>query len=70
MERDLYAIAKSLAREQDCSVSAAVTNLLRGALLSARKRRPAAARRNGLPVVRGRQPFTSADVYRLDTQSA
>ena len=71
LENDLYATAKSLARELNCSVSAAVHELLRRALKPAKVSPPkAAGRSNGLPVVRGRRAFSSEDVYRIESEAA
>ena len=71
LEPDLYALAKSLARAEDCSVSAAVNRLLRRALSGAAKqdgqpRRP--AKRNGFAISHGRQPITVDTVRRVETQ--
>lgn len=71
LEGDLYAMAKSLARELNCSVGAAVTELLRRALGPAKPAKARAANRsNGLPVVRGRRAFSSEDVYRIESEAA
>jgi len=62
LEPDLYALAKSLAKEEDCTISAAVNRLLRRSLRvggkTGRRRR-----RNGFVISRGKKPVT-ADVIR------
>jgi hypothetical protein len=67
LEDDLYAIARSLARTGDCSISVAVNKLLRRGLES---REPGSVRRRrgGLPVVRCPKSFTSEAVYALDAE--
>ena len=67
LEPEIYAIARSLAKAEDCSLSAAVNRLLRRAL-SPRLPQPARragnpSKRNGFHVSRGRQPIT-ADIVR------
>lgn len=77
LDSDLYAVAKSLARESDSSLSAAVNQLLRRALaqpaepetgsqLMAGKR----VGKAGLPSVSCDHSFTSDDVYRMDAETA
>jgi hypothetical protein len=72
LERDLYAIARSLAQADGSSISQAVNKLLRRALEpTAPPPRPRARTRSDvdlLPVVKGERPFTSEDVYRIDEQ--
>jgi len=71
LEGDLYAMAKSLARELNCSIGAAVTELMRRALRPAKPAKTkAVSRSNGLPVVQGRQVFSSEDVYRIESEAA
>ncbi|MBM3859546.1 MAG: hypothetical protein FJ395_07850 [Verrucomicrobia bacterium] len=71
LESDLYATAKSLARKLNCSVSAAVHELLRRSLRPAPVVPPKTARRsNGLPIVHGRRAFGSEDVYRIEIEAA
>ena len=63
LEADLYLTAKSLAIAQDCSISAAINQLLR------RKLEPTPIpkrRKNSFPVAPGRRRFTSEDVYRIE----
>ena len=69
LDDDLYAVARSLAREGGTSVSAAVNLLLRR-LLEATPTSPGTTDRTGLPVVPGTQVITSDDVYRVDQESA
>lgn len=77
LDKDLYAVAKSLAREEDSSLSTAVNVLLRRALerpatipaAGGRKRRSPVGRA-GLPQVRCERAFSSDDVYRLDSETA
>jgi hypothetical protein len=66
LDEDLYAIARSLAQAEDCTISAAVNRLVRRSLEGAvaggtTGRRQ--AKRNGFVVSRGRVPVT-ADVVR------
>ncbi len=72
LEDDLYAIAHSLAKAEDTSVSAAVNKLLRRAF---EPRAAAPATRKGkrkmrnsdyLSPSKGARPFTSEDVYRIE----
>lgn len=65
LEDDLYAIAKSLAAAEQCSLSEAVNRLVRRGLEPSR----AAPRRRGFPTVRGTRPLSSEDVYRIDTEA-
>ena len=74
LDDELYAVAKSLARESGVSASAAVNLLLRRALAppSAAPRAQRGAARSGkagLPLVRCGRAFTSDDVYRADAES-
>ena len=68
LEPDLYGLAKSLAKAEDCTVSAAVNRLLRRSLPGSaeygarRTARP--AKRNGFAISRGKRPIT-ADTVRL-----
>jgi hypothetical protein len=72
LESDLYALARSLAKEEDCTVSAAVNRLLRRSLPGGAKqgRQPSgrAARRNGFVISRGRQPITADTVRRVESE--
>jgi len=68
LEPDLYQILKSLARERDATLNAALHELLRRALCppppSEKSNHPTA-----LPKVTGRRPFTSDDVYSIDKEN-
>lgn len=66
---DTYAVAKSLAQEEETTVSDAVNKLLRRALepMSARKSRK--KWNDGLPVSPGRRMFTCADVDRVEAEN-
>jgi hypothetical protein len=72
LEPDLYALAKSLAKAEDCSISAAVNRLLRRSLpngkeLSGRRmRRP--SKRSGFAISRGRTPITADTVRQLEAE--
>ena len=76
LDDELYAVAKSLARESGVSASAAVNLLLRRALAqppqaAARARRGVArCGRTGLPLVKCDRSFTSDAVYRLESDDA
>lgn len=61
LEDDLYAIAKSVAQAEDCSVSAAVNKLLRQRIEVAQARR----KNTGLPVSAGRRPIKAAEIDKL-----
>src|SRR2546427_11855528 len=66
LEPDLYALAKSLAKSEDCTISAAVNRLLRRSLPRGAKEgsrgsvRP--TKRNGFVISRGRRPITADTV--------
>lgn len=68
LDDEAYALAKSLARAEDSTISAAVNKLIRRGL----EHKPPAMRRakSGLPVVRCERKFTSEEVYALDQESA
>jgi hypothetical protein len=70
LESDLYALAKSLAKAEDCSISAAVNRLLRRSLPGAapdnRKRFRVSARRNGFVISRGRRTITADTVRQIE----
>ena len=61
LEDDPYAIAKSVAQAEDCSVSAAVNKLLRQRIEVAQARR----KDTGLPVSAGRRPIKAAEIDKL-----
>lgn len=58
LEPELYALAKSLAKAEDCTISAAVNRLLRRSL-PGNSPLPKTATRNGFPVVKSRTPITA-----------
>lgn len=68
LDNDLYAVAKSLARADDISLSSAVNLLIRRSLEVDVRRAASADDGTGLPVVRGRRVVTSEDVYRLELE--
>ena len=70
LEPDLYALAVSLARAEDCSISAAVNRLLRRSLPSESggASRSHGSRRNRLVISRGRVPVTADDVRRIEAE--
>jgi hypothetical protein len=61
LEDDLYAVARSVAQAEDCSVSEAVNKLLRQRVEAAVARR----KDTGLPVSAGRRPIKASEVDRL-----
>ena len=67
LDEELYAVARSLARAEDCSISLAVNKLLRRGL-ETREPAPVRRRRGALPVVRCPKRFTSDAVYALDAE--
>ena len=70
LEPHLYALAKSLAKSEDCSISAAVNRLLRRSLPGSAKgtpqRRP--KKRGGFTISRGRQPITADTVREIEAE--
>ena len=72
LEPDLYAVAVSLSKAEDCSISAAVNQLLRRALpgASSRPGEPlhGMERRNGLLVCDGREVITAESVQRIEDE--
>ena len=72
LERDLYALAKSLAKAEDCTISAAVNRLLRRSLPGSEKhgsrRSTQPAKRNGFVISRGRQPITPDTVRQIEAE--
>lgn len=69
LEDDIYKIAKSLAQEEETTVSAAVNKLCRRAVEPASARKARNKWNDGLPVVKGIRPFTCEDVYRIDAEN-
>ena len=72
LEPDLYALAKSLAKAEDCTISAAVNRLLRRSLPGMSKpeaRRPVRPRKRNLFVIsRGRHPITADTVHQIEAE--
>ena len=72
LEPDLYAVAVSLAKAEDCSISAAVNRLLRRGLPTAgdRHERPVGRtrRRNGILVSVGGAPITPDTIRRIEEE--
>ena len=72
LEPELYAVAVSLAKAEDCSISAAVNRLVRRALPGAEPRGARIAarmeRRNGLLVSRGSEVITPEMVQRVEAE--
>lgn len=72
LEPDLYAVAVSLAKAEDCSISTAVNRLVRRAVPGAEPdgsgdvRRM--KRRNGLLVCRGKEVVTAETVRRIEAE--
>lgn len=64
LEEDLYAVARSVAHAEDCSVSQAVNRLLRQRVEAAVSRR----KDTGLPVSAGRRPIKATEVDKLLAQ--
>ena len=73
LEPDLYALAKSLANAEDCTISAAVNKLLRRSLPGAgnderNRSLRRVQRRNGFAVSRGRRPITPDAIRRIEAE--
>ena len=72
LENDLYALAKSLAKAEDCTISAAVNRLLRRSLPGAAKDRSVRSRfsskRNGFVISRGKRPITADTVRQIEAE--
>jgi hypothetical protein len=72
LESDLYAIAKSLAKAEDCTISAAVNRLLRrslhGTAPDTQKRSGVSAKRNGFAVSRGKRTITADTVRQIEAE--
>lgn len=71
LENDHYLIAKALAKEADCSISAAVNDLIRRALAADNERigQSNSTQKNGFPIVSGKKAFTSQDVDSIELKS-
>jgi len=71
LEPDLYALAKSLAKAEDCTISAAVNRLLRRSLPGATKgssRRSPPPKRHGFVISSGLQPITADTVREIEVE--
>jgi len=71
LESDLYALAKSLAKAEDCSISAAVNRLLRRALPGGNndeRRHTRRSRRNGFIISKGSKPITPDMVRNIEAE--
>ena len=72
LEPELYAVAVSLAKAEDCSISAAVNRLVRRALPGAEPRQRGIVsgmkRRNGLLVCRGKEVITAETVQKIEDE--
>lgn len=68
LDDDLYAVARSMARDEGLTISEAVNRLLRRPL------EPQAPKgkfsKAGFPIVSGKRKFTSEDVARLEAKLA
>ena len=62
LEDDNYRLAKSLAREEDISISKAINRLLKRQLPSPQSTSPKKSTRSGFKVVSGKQTVTSSYV--------
>jgi hypothetical protein len=72
LENDLYALAKSQAKAEDCTISTAVNRLLRRSLEAAAdpnpKRASRSAKRNGFVISRGKHPITADTIRQIDVE--
>ena len=72
LEPELYAVAVSLAKAEDCSISAAVNRLVRRALPGAEPHQSDVVsgmkRRHGLLVCRGKQVITAETVQEIEDE--
>jgi hypothetical protein len=72
LEPDLYTVAKSLAKAEDCSISTAVNRLLRrslsGTLKEGSRRSVRAAKRNRFVISPGKKPITADTVRQIETE--
>lgn len=64
LKEDIYRVAKSMAIAEDCSISVALNKLLERAIAGREPNKEGIP--GGLPIVSGRRPFTSLDVYKID----
>jgi hypothetical protein len=72
LESDLYALAKSLAKAEDCTISGAVNRLLRRSLPGTANDNPKVSghpvKRNGFVISRGRRPITADTVRHIESE--
>jgi len=72
LDSDLYALAKSLAKAEDCTVSAAINRLLRRSLPGASGNRSRgsvrASKRNGFVISRGKRVITADTVRQIEAE--
>ena len=68
LEPDLYGLVKSLAKAEDCTVSAAVNRLLRRSLPGSAEHGARPAKRNGFAISSGKQPITADTVRQIEAQ--
>ena len=72
LDSDLYALAKSLAKAEDCAISTAVNRLLRRGLPgnTQQKTQPAVRpkKRNGFVISHGRRPITADTVQQIEAE--
>ena len=70
LDEDLYAIARSLAQAEGCTVSVAVNRLVRRSFedTGAHRANRRGAKRNGFLVSRGRVPITADVVRRVESE--
>ena len=72
LEPDLYAVAKSLAKAEDCTISAAVNRLLRRSLPGwaqhGARRSVQPAKRGGFVISRGKRPITADTVRQIEAE--
>ena len=72
LEPDLYAVAVSFAKAEDCSISAAVNRLMRRGLPGAAGRDAPSTgrtkRRNGILVSMGGPPITAETIRRIEEE--
>jgi hypothetical protein len=66
LEDDLYAAARSLAVEENCSISAAVNKLLRRSFEATPP--PSGRGKRKFPTIKGSKPFRSEDVYKIEME--
>lgn len=62
LDEENYRLAKSLAREEDISISRAINRLLKRQLPSSPAATPKKTTRSGFPRVSGKKTVTSSDV--------